>query len=179
MRRLFSELNYYRARRAEKDQAKVLLANSLAKVPTNANASALWLKTMSHDVLADQSETTQAALFNTLMLGLRTLRNQALAQDDKNDFAFEWFVADQAINSHAQMFQDLWALFETDMKRGGYFVEFGATDGREISNTYLLEKDYGWQGILAEPNPVWHDALRTNRAVACLLYTSPSPRDRG
>lgn len=68
--------------------------------------------------------------------------------------------------SKAQIFQDIWALHQLDFKRGGFFVEFGATDGLNLSNTYLLEKSYGWTGILAEPNPVWHAALRKNRACA-------------
>ena len=68
--------------------------------------------------------------------------------------------------SRAQIFQDIWALRETGFKRGGFFVEFGATDGLSLSNTHLLEKSYGWTGILAEPNPVWHEDLRKNRACA-------------
>ena len=65
--------------------------------------------------------------------------------------------------SHAQILQDLWVLYMLDSLRGGFFVEFGACDGRSLSNTRLLEEKYGWSGILAEPNPVWHDALRKNR----------------
>lgn len=65
--------------------------------------------------------------------------------------------------SHAQILQDLWVLYMLGSPRGGYFVEFGACDGRSLSNTRLLEEDYGWTGILAEPNPVWHDALQANR----------------
>lgn len=57
-------------------------------------------------------------------------------------------------------------LAELNMKRGGYFVEFGATDGIEISNTYLLETRYGWRGILAEPARSWHEALHRNRNCA-------------
>lgn len=52
-----------------------------------------------------------------------------------------------------------------DSKRDGYFVEFGACDGHLLSNTRLLEQSYRWRGLLAEPNPVWHDALRKNRHV--------------
>src|SRR5262249_24696590 len=65
--------------------------------------------------------------------------------------------------SHAQFRQDLWVLHETGRKRDGFFVEFGATDGISLSNTYLLERDFGWRGILAEPNPVWHAGLARTR----------------
>jgi FkbM family methyltransferase len=67
--------------------------------------------------------------------------------------------------SHAQFRQDLWVLHETGHKTSGYFVEFGATDGVSLSNTYLLERDFNWRGILAEPNPIWHLDLRRNRTA--------------
>lgn len=66
--------------------------------------------------------------------------------------------------SRAQLSQDLFALARTDFRRGGYFVEFGATDGLNLSNTHLLETEFGWTGILAEPARRWHAALRRNRA---------------
>jgi FkbM family methyltransferase len=65
--------------------------------------------------------------------------------------------------SLAQLGQDLWVLEQTGYKRGGYFVEFGATDGVVLSNTWLLEKEFGWQGLCAEPNPEMFERLRANR----------------
>lgn len=65
--------------------------------------------------------------------------------------------------SHAQLYQDLIVQMFLGWKRNGYFVEFGATDGYDISNTYLLEKEFGWTGILAEPAKQWHSALSKNR----------------
>jgi len=68
-------------------------------------------------------------------------------------------------NMKAQIGQDLFVLFSLLWKRNGYFVEFGATNGIDLSNTYLLEKDFGWGGILAEPAKVWHNDLQLNRTA--------------
>lgn len=65
--------------------------------------------------------------------------------------------------SHAQYRQDLFVLSELNFKKGGYFVEFGATNGIGNSNTLILERDYGWAGILAEPAKRWHFDLKNNR----------------
>src|SRR5687767_13765323 len=68
--------------------------------------------------------------------------------------------------AQGQLLQDLWVLWESGEKSNGYFVEFGACGGKNLSNTYLLEKQYGWTGIVAEPNPVFHTELYANRECA-------------
>jgi FkbM family methyltransferase len=65
----------------------------------------------------------------------------------------------------SQLGQDLFVLHQTQFKRGGYFVEFGATNGLNLSNSYLLEKEFDWSGILAEPARVWHKELSANRSA--------------
>lgn len=78
--------------------------------------------------------------------------------------------------SSSQIRQDVFALQALDFKQGGFFVEFGATDGNELSNTLLMERDFGWKGILAEPAAVWHADLRANRQAIidtrCVWKTS-------
>ena len=67
--------------------------------------------------------------------------------------------------SRSQLLQDVFALSQNSFKQGGFFVEFGSTDGVELSNSYLLEKHFGWTGILAEPAKCWHESLRQNRSA--------------
>jgi FkbM family methyltransferase len=65
--------------------------------------------------------------------------------------------------SKAQIAQDLFVLSELGFKKSGFFVEFGATDGVQLSNTHLLETEFSWTGILAEPGRNWHKELEKNR----------------
>lgn len=58
-------------------------------------------------------------------------------------------------------------------------MEFGATNGIDLSNTYLLEKDFGWKGVLCEPAKEWHEKLKRNRSCVIdtrCVYSSTGPR---
>lgn len=37
-------------------------------------------------------------------------------------------------------------------KRDGYFIDLAANDATILSNTYALERHYGWKGLCIEPN---------------------------
>jgi FkbM family methyltransferase len=78
--------------------------------------------------------------------------------------------------SRSQLGQDLWVLEQLGWKRGGFFVEFGATDGVLLSNSWLLEKHFSWNGICAEPNPRLFERLKQNRTCklspACVYRSS-------
>ena len=73
------------------------------------------------------------------------------------------FALDNASHSHSQILQDIWVAYELGEKRGGYFVEFGASDGIELSNTAMLSERYDWRGALAEAHPDFLAQLRVNR----------------
>jgi FkbM family methyltransferase len=93
--------------------------------------------------------------------GLRHCRD-LVADGGLADFVA--FCAPRCRHSSAQLFQDLFVLHSLNCKTDGYFVEFGATNGRDLSNTLLLESEYGWKGILAEPARCWHEELTENRS---------------
>lgn len=71
--------------------------------------------------------------------------------------------------SHAQLFQDVLAHFVSPINNG-FFVEFGATDGLFLSNTYFLEEQFKWKGILAEPARSWATKLKDNRKSCTIDY---------
>ena len=63
-------------------------------------------------------------------------------------------------------------------QKKGFYVELGANDGIRQSNTYLLERNYGWKGILIEPALNNFISCKRNRArnnfyacCACVPFT--------
>ena len=51
----------------------------------------------------------------------------------------------------------------------GFFIEFGARDGLEHSNTAFFEKALGWRGILLEASPIEHANIVLNRPGSAVL----------
>jgi FkbM family methyltransferase len=56
----------------------------------------------------------------------------------------------------------------------GFFVEAGAYDGVNLSNTYLLES-LGWRGLLVEPHPRQAEACRSNRPGSRTVHAALGP----
>lgn len=50
-------------------------------------------------------------------------------------------------------------------KRGGVFLDIGATDGFTRNNTWTLEKEFGWSGVCIEP--VLASYLALSRIRSC------------
>ena len=73
----------------------------------------------------------------------------------------------------SQLGQDRFVLEVLEGLRGGFFLDSGASDGMNSSNTKLLEDSFGWTGICIEPNEDFFEALIENRScycVNCCLY---------
>lgn len=69
----------------------------------------------------------------------------------------------------SQLLQDAFAEFIVKDIYSKTFLEFGATDGISLSNTYMLENSFNWKGLLAEPSPQWQKKLLNNRPNTKIL----------
>jgi FkbM family methyltransferase len=92
--------------------------------------------------------------------------SEALLDHYRSDV--KYLVAEYLTKSKSQLGQDIFALCESAGKRNGFFVEFGAGDGEYLSNSFLLEREFGWTGILAEPNRWLFEHLSNNRPNAII-----------
>lgn len=91
------------------------------------------------------------------------IKDEGLAElRDSDGLRFIGHCLTHASISSSQNYQDVFAAVSNKFKPG-FFVEFGATNGVDGSNTFLLEKLYNWTGVLAEPNPACYEELSKNR----------------
>ena len=75
--------------------------------------------------------------------------------------------------SHSQQFEEQTVISEFFLREGkvltkGTFIEIGALDGNWLSNTWLLENDLSWSGLLIEACPTNFAALTRNRPGSIL-----------
>ena len=70
---------------------------------------------------------------------------------------------------HGQSLQDLFVLSVLKNKRTGTFLEIGSNDPIKINNSYVLEKEYGWRGILVEYDAKWEAAYKEKRTSPYIL----------
>jgi FkbM family methyltransferase len=82
------------------------------------------------------------------------------------------FILSNISVSNSQIQQDLLAVYILERinpsKTSPTFIEFGACDGVQLSNSLLIEDRLQGRGVLLEPNSRWFKQLQTNRSAICL-----------
>jgi hypothetical protein len=64
---------------------------------------------------------------------------------------------------HSQASQDKFILNVLKQKRDGTFLELGSHHPININNTYILEKEFGWKGIMVEYDEKYLDGYKQHR----------------
>jgi len=103
------------------------------------------------------------------LLQTALLKNALVTKEQKLLSNFIKSVRDKSKIFKSQLLQDVFASFIVGDLFDKTFLEFGATDGISLSNSYMLEKNLGWTGVLAEPSPQWHAKLKNNRPNTIIL----------
>jgi FkbM family methyltransferase len=144
-----------------------------AKISSKANKTGDRMKK------AKKVNVTRSLFLYRLHGNKNHLKNFVLKNYEKIDSVLNKNSQERLFSSHisriekknySQFYQDLFVTYHFKNKRNGYFVEFGACDGIRLSNTYYLEKELNWSGILSEPAKIWHKELVKNRK--CVVSTS-------
>lgn len=74
------------------------------------------------------------------------------------------------MRSYSQVGQDLFVLSSLKDKTNGYFLDIGSGPPISNNNTYLLESEYGWSGILFDIDQSYINEtsrVRTSKLITC------------
>ena len=63
------------------------------------------------------------------------------------------------------------------LPKSGVYIEAGALDGYDFSNTYFLDRFHGWSGLLVEPNPLQFNECKRFRKRAIVTHCALVPFD--
>ena len=67
------------------------------------------------------------------------------------------------MKSNSQTGQDLFVLSVLNHKRNGTFLEIGSNHPITLNNTFLLENEYDWKGVMVERDEQWTELYKTHR----------------
>ena len=93
----------------------------------------------------------------------QAFQQEVLIDDNKNLLSNFISSIKNKNDIKSQLYQDVFASFVIGDKFDKTFFEFGATNGIDLSNSYMLETSLNWKGALSEPSPQWHSELKKNR----------------
>lgn len=84
--------------------------------------------------------------------------------NETRDRASPFYTPQDTPLSHSQVGQDLTVALLTEGRRG-YFVDLASNDAIALSNTLMLERDFGWDGVCIEANSQYWSGLARRRCT--------------
>ena len=73
------------------------------------------------------------------------------------------------VEYQGQAHQDELVLKLLKFKRNGYFLEIGSNHPKNINNTFVLDKQFGWKGLMVELETDWEQLYKTERTCHYLI----------
>lgn len=91
-------------------------------------------------------------------------------QKEKKILGANRITTEDTVGSKSQAGQDVVVAAIFEGEKNGYFIDLASNDPVRFSNTRVLERDFGWDGICVEPS---HLYLWGNARRKCLLVMAP------
>ena len=107
--------------------------------------------------------------FKQLRNDIRELLEKLLKSKERDSLLLDLQIMSNTygLDFKGQFGQDIIAYLFLKNKKNGFYIDIGAYDGINLSNTYIFEK-LGWDGFCVEASPKTFEALKKNRK--CDLY---------
>jgi hypothetical protein len=67
------------------------------------------------------------------------------------------------METYSQSGQDKFVLSVLNNKKNGHFLEIGSNDPISINNSYILESQHNWYGLMVEYDKKWETSYKQNR----------------
>lgn len=108
------------------------------------------------DLLKNHTLTDEhTRLVHKNLAGLKGERFYKLpyTKDKHNTLKFKFTNSENIEKNYSQTYQDMFTLSMLNGKQEGTYVEIGCADPIYNNNTYLLEKEFKWNGVSIDINP--------------------------
>jgi hypothetical protein len=118
-----------------------------------------------------EDDIVRKATYNNLMM-MGAFQTKKLEQYDKSKFEklkIRFDGAEAISKNYSEAYQDMFVLGLLNGKKNGTYVEIGSGDPLHGNNTYLLEKEFGWNGLSLDINEDFVKAHNEKRSHTCLL----------
>ena len=86
-----------------------------------------------------------------------------------------WY--NENLDYNGQAFADAFVLNCTNFKTNGYFLELGSRHPKENNNSYILEKSFGWTGVMVDRDSTYEQEYKTERPNSIAIIQDASEID--
>jgi hypothetical protein len=117
-----------------------------------------------------KEEYRNAVYENLARLGAFQSKSLTLYTKDKHgDLANQFGGSENIEQNYSEAYQDMFVLTLFGGKKNGSYVEIGSGHPTYGNNTYLLEKDYGWNGVSLDISEQFVAQHNQERKHTCIL----------
>lgn len=116
-------------------------------------------------------ENFATIVYNNLV-NMNAFSSKSLTLYNKNklgNIKHKFVGIENVIQNYSEAYQDMFVLSLYNGKKNGSYVEIGSGHPTYGSNTYLLEKDFGWQGVSLDISEEFVKLHGEQRSHTCLL----------